>query len=78
MLRESRSERGDSSVQEASEVGCVVYKLHFRNHVDQWCKANCNPRDRNELYGVSVCLSVCPSVFVFFLGGEGGGRRENI
>ena len=21
----------------------VVDKFHFRNHVDQWCKENCNP-----------------------------------
>ena len=26
-------------------------------------KANCNPHNRNELHGVSVCLSVCPSVY---------------
>ena len=31
----------------------VVDKLHFRNHVDKWCKDNCNPYDRDDLEGVS-------------------------
>ena len=35
----------------------VIDKMHFRNHVDKWCKANCNPYDRSELDGVSnVCF----------------------
>lgn len=37
-----------------SQMDMVVDKLHFRNHVDKWCKANCNPYDRNELEGVSL------------------------
>ena len=41
----------------------AVDKLHFRNHLDRWCKAGWNPHDRHELHGVSVCLSVCPSVY---------------
>ena len=27
----------------------VVDKFHFRNHVDGWCKANCNPHKSNQL-----------------------------
>ena len=39
---------------------CMVGdKLHFRNHVDRSCKANCNPHDRDKLNGVSICVSVC-------------------
>ena len=37
---------------------------HFMNDVDPWsCKPNCNPHNRKELHGVSVYLSVCPSVY---------------
>ena len=43
------------------KMDMVMDKLQFRNHVDLWCKPNCNPHDRNELHGVSLCLSVCPS-----------------
>lgn len=25
------------------EMTMVCDKFHFRNHVDTWCKANCNP-----------------------------------
>ena len=34
----------------------VIDKMHFRNHVDSWCKANCNPYDRKELDGVRTLL----------------------
>lgn len=35
----------------------VIDKMYFRNHVDKWCKANCNPYDRSDLDGVSnVCF----------------------
>ena len=68
------------------KMDMVVDKFDFRNHVDRWCKANCNPHDRNDLHGENVCLSVCPSAyrytcryrFPFFLFFFGGGRGENI
>ena len=54
------------------KMDMVVDKLQCRNHVDRWCKANCNPHDRNELRGVSVCLVVCIQItFRFFLEGVG-------
>ena len=62
------------------KMDMVVDKLHFRNYVDRWCKAICNPYDRNDLRGVSVCMSMCPSVYRYhfaFLGGEGRQGREN-
>ena len=34
----------------------VVDKMHFRNHVDRWCKANCNPYDRSDLEEVGIQL----------------------
>ena len=38
------------------EMDMVVDKMHFRNHVDSWCKANCNPYDLSDLDGVSSNL----------------------
>ena len=37
----------------------VIDKMHFRNHVDNWCKANCNPYDRKDLDGVSYLVIKC-------------------
>ena len=69
--------RGDSTVSKRlGKMDMVVDKLQFRNHVNRWCKPNCNPHDRNELHGVSVCLSVFPSVYRYclaFCGGVVGG-----
>ena len=31
------------------EMSLVCDKFHFRNHVDRWCKANCNPFTTTEL-----------------------------
>ena len=62
------------------KMDMVVDKLQFRNHVDLWCEPNCNPYDRNELHGVSVCPSVCPSVYrhhLAFLGGGIGGLTSD-
>ena len=43
-----------STSKKLSEIDMVVDKLHFRNHVDKWCKENCNPYDRKDLEGVSL------------------------
>ena len=32
-----------------SDMDMVVDKMDYRNHVDSWCKANCNPYDRKDL-----------------------------
>ncbi|XP_015751976.1 PREDICTED: uncharacterized protein LOC107331827 isoform X2 [Acropora digitifera] len=40
------------------KMDMVVDKLQCRNHVDRWCKANCNPHDRNELRGVDTEMYV--------------------
>ena len=58
------------------KMDMVVDKLQVRNHVDLWCKGNCSPHDQNELHEVSVCLSVCPSLYRYglaFLGRVVGG-----
>ena len=49
------------------KIDMVVDKLQFRNHVDLWCKPNCNPDDQNELREVCVCLSVCPTLYRYRL-----------
>ena len=59
-----------------AKMDMVVDKLQFSNHVDLWCKGNYNPHDQNELREVSVCLSVCPSLYRYglaFLGRVVGG-----
>ena len=38
-----------------SAMDMVVDKMHFRNHVDRWCKETCNPYDRPDLEGVGIC-----------------------
>ena len=39
-----------------ADLDMVVDKMHFRNHVDRWCKSNCNPYDRQDLDGVNKYL----------------------
>ena len=34
----------------------MVDKFHFRNHVDQWCKANCNPHKSNQLEVTAISI----------------------
>ena len=51
------------------KMDMVVDNLHFRNHVDRWCKANCSHHDRNELHGVSAYPSVCMQMSFHFGGG---------
>lgn len=31
------------------DMKMVCDKFHFRNYVDSWCKANCNPHTSSEL-----------------------------
>ncbi|XP_044170028.1 uncharacterized protein LOC122954064 isoform X3 [Acropora millepora] len=42
------------------KMDMVVDKLQSRNHVDLWCKGNCNPHDQNELRerGQAMMISV--------------------
>lgn len=38
----------------------VIDKMHFRGHVDQWCKHHCNPHDYDELQKVhSIHVPAC-------------------
>lgn len=42
-------------------MSMVVDKFHFKNHVDKWCKAHCNPYDHEELKDVNT--EVCEQLF---------------
>ena len=81
MLREPFTPKEVTAVcKRLGKMDMVVETLHFRSHVDRWCKASCNNDDRNELLGVSVCLCVrlyidIVSLFFSFFGGVGGVRR---
>ncbi|XP_044168316.1 uncharacterized protein LOC122952504 [Acropora millepora] len=44
-----------------ANMDMVIDKMHFRNHVDNWCKTNCNPYDRKDLDGVDT--EVCEQTF---------------
>lgn len=52
-----------STSKKLSEIDMVVDKLHFRNHVDKWCKENCNPYDRKDLEGVDT--EICEQTFAW-------------
>ena len=40
-----------------ANMDVVIDKMQFRNHVDNWCKANCNPYDHGDLDGVRETFS---------------------
>lgn len=40
------------------DMNIVVDKMHFKGHIDQWCRQHCNPRDFDELE--EVCIELYP------------------
>ena len=44
-----------------ADIGKHVDRFHFRNHVDPWCQANCNPEGVPSLQGVNT--QVCEQLF---------------
>ena len=44
-----------------ADLGKHVDRFHFRNHVDPWCMANCNPEGVPALLGVNT--QVCEQLF---------------
>ena len=42
----------------------VVDKMHFKGHVGDWCKRNCNPNNYLELEEVHVCNVKTQSVIM--------------
>ena len=63
------------------KMSLVCDKFHFRNHVDRWCKANCNPFTTTELEvnvfevkhkcpkkkGRSKCTTTSPVIIVIII-----------
>ena len=45
----------------------VVDKMHFRNHVDKWCRSNCNPYDRVDLEGVNINVNYCVGSYIIYI-----------
>jgi hypothetical protein len=50
-----------TTTQKIAQMTIVVDKMHFRGHVDPWCKAHCNPNDFSELDKVihTTCKLLC-------------------
>ena len=44
----------------------VVDRMHFKNHIDVWCKKNCDPDKTPELEGVNT--EVCEQTFSWLNG----------
>ena len=59
MLLESCTEIGDSSVQKAGVDVHGRGQVTFQESRGSMMQSQLQPHDRDKLYGVSVCLSVC-------------------
>ena len=44
-----------------SELGIVVDRMHFKNHVSAWCKAHMNPDSNKSFHGVNT--EACEQTF---------------
>lgn len=42
------------SAKRIAQMQIVIDKMHFKGHTDQWCRANCNPNDFDQLKKVYV------------------------
>ncbi|XP_068753057.1 uncharacterized protein [Montipora capricornis] len=47
--------------QRMSRMKMLVDRFHFKNHVDSWCKNNCNPYNTEALKAVDT--EVCEKLF---------------
>ena len=45
-----------STSSKIASLKIVIDKLHFRGHVDTWCREHCNPYKFSELDKVYVCM----------------------
>ena len=41
-----------------SNLNIVIDKMHFKGHIDSWCKEYCNPNAFEILNGVSPCVII--------------------
>jgi len=49
--------------QRMAKMTMVVDRFHFKNHVDSWCKQNCNPYSSDDLQEVNT--EVCEQLFAW-------------
>lgn len=56
-LHPDRSQQ-TKTAQRLAELGIVVDKLHFKGHVDPWCKEHCNPYACADLDKVKTKIGV--------------------
>jgi hypothetical protein len=52
-----RNEKTDTA-KRLSKMDIVCDRFHFKNHVDRWCKQNCNPHKCEKLK-VKLYLHAC-------------------
>ncbi|KAK3733841.1 hypothetical protein QZH41_008639, partial [Actinostola sp. cb2023] len=60
-----RSEKTSTS-KKLSQIEILCDKFHFKNHVDRWCKTNCNPYNCDALKDVNT--EVCEQLFSWLSG----------
>ena len=65
-----------------SEIEIVVDRFHYPNHIDDWCKRNCNPNNFVELtevkysYNVKLCVVIHVCCFSFLTGRHRSSRTD--
>ena len=45
------------TAQQLAQLNIVVDKMHFKGHVDPWCKKHCNPYEHKELDKASAAAA---------------------
>ena len=60
-----RSEVTDTT-RKLSQMNIVIDKIHFKGHVDPWCKTHCDPHNFPELNGVSGLIYFCVKLILIF------------
>lgn len=38
-----------TTAERIAQMHIVIDRMHFKGHIDPWCKAHCNPNDLSEL-----------------------------
>eukprot|EP00732_Lithocolla_globosa_P003390 Lithocolla_globosa_v1_NODE_2703_length_1899_cov_64.991866.p1 type:complete len:184 gc:universal NODE_2703_length_1899_cov_64.991866:987-436(-) len=56
-FRERRKDRNESLCKLFNDVIIAIDRLHFKNHVDTWCKKHMNPNKYPDLDGVNTQTS---------------------
>jgi len=51
--RNSERKKLTEATKRLAEIEIVVDKMHMSGHIDEWCKANCDPNSFTQLEKVS-------------------------